>query len=33
VTTKLVESLAGMAVSKADIRTILIENPRRVLAF
>ncbi|MGE5193771.1 MAG: phosphotriesterase [Deltaproteobacteria bacterium] len=33
VTTKLVESLTRMAVSKADIRTILIGNPRRVLAF
>ena len=33
VTTKLVESLAAMSVSKADLRTILIDNPRRVLAF
>lgn len=33
VTTKLVESLRKMDVSKADIRAILVENPRRVLAF
>ncbi|MBI3863648.1 MAG: hypothetical protein HY290_17295 [Planctomycetia bacterium] len=33
VTTKLVESLAKMSVSKSDLRTILVENPRRVLAF
>lgn len=33
VTTKLVESLLKMSVSKADIRTILVDNPRRVLAF
>ena len=33
VTTKLVESLTKMSVSKADLRTILVENPRRVLAF
>ena len=33
VTTKLTKSLGKLGVSKADIRTILIENPRRVLAF
>jgi predicted metal-dependent phosphotriesterase family hydrolase len=33
VTTKLVESLRNLGISKADIRTMLIENPRRVLAF
>ena len=33
VTTKLVESLKTMSVSKADIRTIFVDNPRRVLAF
>jgi phosphotriesterase-related protein len=33
VTTKLVEALKGMVVSPADLRTILVENPRRVLAF
>jgi phosphotriesterase-related protein len=33
VTTKLAEALKGMAVSPADLRTILVENPRRVLAF
>jgi phosphotriesterase-related protein len=33
VTTKLVEALAAMSISKADLRTILVENPRRVLAF
>lgn len=33
VTTKLVESLGKLSVSKADIRTMLVENPRRVLAF
>jgi phosphotriesterase-related protein len=33
VTTKLVESLAALSVSRADIRKILVENPRRVLAF
>jgi predicted metal-dependent phosphotriesterase family hydrolase len=33
VTTKLVESLSALTVTKADIRQILVENPRRVLAF
>ncbi len=33
VTTKLVASLATLSVSKADIRQILVDNPRRVLAF
>jgi phosphotriesterase-related protein len=33
VTTKLVKSLKELGASKADIRTILIENPKRVLAF
>lgn len=33
VTTRLVESLKAMSVSKADLRTILVDNPRRVLAF
>ncbi len=33
VTTKLVESLRNLSISKADIRKILIDNPRRVLAF
>jgi phosphotriesterase-related protein len=33
VTTKLVPALKNLDVSAADIRTILIENPRRVLAF
>ena len=33
VTTKLVESLMKMSVSKADLRTILVENPRRALSF
>lgn len=33
VTTKLVESLSALSVTKADIRAILVENPRRVLAF
>jgi len=33
VTTKLAESLKALGVSKADLRTILVENPRRALAF
>jgi phosphotriesterase-related protein len=33
VTTKLVESLRSLSISKADIRRILVDNPRRVLAF
>ncbi len=33
VTTKLVEALGKLSVSKAEILTILVENPRRVLAF
>jgi phosphotriesterase-related protein len=33
VTTKLVESLLSLSISKADIRHILVDNPRRVLAF
>ncbi len=33
VTTKLVESLKAVSVSKADLRTILVDNPRRALAF
>jgi len=33
VTTQLVAALTKLGVSKADIRAILIENPRRVLAF
>jgi phosphotriesterase-related protein len=33
VTTKLVASLAALSVSKTDIRQILVDNPRRVLAF
>ena len=33
VTTKLVDSLEQLGVSRRQIRTILLENPRRVLAF
>jgi phosphotriesterase-related protein len=33
VTTKLVEALRQLSVSKADLRTILVDNPRRALAF
>lgn len=33
VTTALVASLAGLSVSKAELHTILLENPQRVLAF
>jgi predicted metal-dependent phosphotriesterase family hydrolase len=33
VTTKLVEALRTLSISKADIRRILVDNPRRVLAF
>jgi phosphotriesterase-related protein len=33
VTTKLTKALTDIGVSEQDIRTILIENPRRVLAF
>jgi phosphotriesterase-related protein len=33
VTTKLVEALGKLSISKADIGKILIDNPRRVLAF
>jgi predicted metal-dependent phosphotriesterase family hydrolase len=33
VTTKLVEGLRTLSISKADIRRILVDNPRRVLAF
>jgi phosphotriesterase-related protein len=33
VTTKLVESLQKLGASKGDIRTILVANPQRVLAF
>lgn len=33
VTTKLVASLRKLGVSKVEIRTILLQNPRRVLAF
>lgn len=33
VTTALVASLSVMSVSKADLRTVLVENPQRVLAF
>ena len=33
VTTKLVESLRKLGASNADIRTILVANPQRVLAF
>ena len=33
VTTQLVAALTKLDVSKADIRTIFIDNPKRVLAF
>lgn len=33
VTTKLVEALGKLSVSKADVRALLVENPRRALAF
>ena len=33
VTTRLVASLEQLGVSPSQIRTILVENPRRVLAF